>query len=607
MTTHTTALDAAQALGIQGFVSRYTPESLTPEEWAVWRARVLNLVLELAPASRNSATVAASALSEAIAESGAAPDAPWVSVLRDEVIQRVANERQRRGRSKTYVANTVAQLRRLQAAALGLPGNSSGLHSHWSIGGRPTLEGLRNLANDSDDSVRESAQQLLEALSVLKPRPWVNPLPASTWRKFRASPQVTNLEKPMRWRNLKSERVWEEMHSPTPTITLLSTLKYSAGHWNLLAGATFSDVQAHPDALRGCKLGRSTQWIVKDAPMPNTQAPEPRRQNRRTKPSQAEARRIAREFLDALYGDPAPLTPDLEALLQTWKPKEMPPADWLACKDLVHEIMRRSHIRGVESFRKHMRMLAAYVSWATSSGYPEDMQVLMTGDAINDYARSVLAESRDATPGTTRSKLRALARAVNPEKNLQSLSPEFRHNDARPPYTQEDLYWLERRIELVRQPTIRRAIQSAVALGLGAGLSTGDLQSLRRCDISDHGETGICVTTVGKAQRSVWVRREYEHLLRDSIGQLSANERILGRRHHKDTVRDLYRYVQPTGEGPQIIQSRLRHTWLAKLMCEPIPMIALLRVAGLSSASTLTDLAPYIHEAIDERALRGVA
>ena len=56
-----------------------------------------------------------------------------------------------------------------------------------------------------------------------------------------------------------------------------------------------------------------------------------------------------------------------------------------------------------------------------------------------------------------------------------------------------------------------------------------------------------------------------------------------------------------------MIQSRLRATWLATLMCEPIPLITVLRVAGLATARTLSDLAPYIQDASDEKILRGAA
>jgi hypothetical protein len=79
---------------VEGFLARYAPESLTAEQWAAWREPVIDLVQKVEPGSRNAATVAASALCEAIAISGAEPGTPCLQVLSAALINRVANERQ---------------------------------------------------------------------------------------------------------------------------------------------------------------------------------------------------------------------------------------------------------------------------------------------------------------------------------------------------------------------------------------------------------------------------------------------------------------------------------------------------------------------------------
>lgn len=605
--THTSqVLDRSRGLGLEGFLERYTPTSLTPEQWEVWREPVSDLVLQVA-STRNAATVYANALCDAIAVSAAEPGTPLATVLRSEVINRVANERRRSGRSSTYAQDTIAKLARLQSAALGVAPRPRSANPTRIVGSTPALAALRKLAAHEDAYTRNTAQQLLAELEELRPRRWNNPLSASNWRRFRTSPQVTEVIDSLRWDKLRSERVWEEMHEPTPAIRLITCMRYESRHWNWLTATSRLDVRVAPDSLRGGTIERSRQWIVKDGSVTSSEPVIARKQGKKRARSKAEARRIAQEHRATLRSEPEPLSAELEHLLEVWVPKGMPARDWLASKDLVHDVMRRTHIRGAESFRKHLRILSAYVSWAIKSGYPEDILSLMADEAINDYSRMILAGTGDATAGTKRSKLRALARTVNPEKNIQAVSPRFRHTDVKPPYTQEDVYWITRRISQVRKPTTRRAIQTAVALGLGAGLTTGDLQTLTRSDITDHGNSGICITITGRNPRTIWLRRKYEEMLREGIGRLSPGGRILGLRHHKDTVRDLYRSIQPTGNGPLVVQSRLRHTWLAHLMCEPIPLVAVMRVAGLSTARTLTELVPYIHDTTDEQLLRGAA
>lgn len=608
MTTSTKHLDEAHGLGVDGFLVHYSPASLSEEEWAAWRTQVTDFVLGLAPGSRNSATVAASLLCDAIKSSREAPGTDLSVVLRDEVIDRVTHARRQAGQSDGYAREAASRLQRFQAAALGLPPRQSTATPKVGSGiSGGHLAALRVLATSDDEFISSTARNLLTNLDVLRPHRWLNPLPADEWRKFRTSSTVQRVAGTLRWDKLRSERVWEEAHRATPAIDLITHLNYNDAHWKWLLATTRQDAILDVQDTRGGIIESPSTWTVKGAPMSVSTSVATSKPKARRKVSKAEARRIAREHIESLATEPEPLTEELEALLEKWAPKGMPEGDWLECRNTVHDVMRRSHIRGLDSFRKHLRMVTEYVSWAIKAGYPENIAILMSGDAINDYSRLVLASAGAPTASTTRSKLRAVGKRVNPEGNPHSMAPEFQHRDIKPPYTEEELVRIETRISLVTNPTTRRAIQAAVALGLGAGLSTGDLQKMTRNDIEDFGEDGMRIAVPGPHSRTVWLRRDQEEMLRAGISLLSANGRVLGLRHHKDTIRDLYRHIQPTGNGPTVIQSRLRHTWIARLMCEPIPLVTLMRVAGLATARTLTELAPYIHPTADERDLRGVA
>jgi hypothetical protein len=97
-------------------------------------------------------------------------------------------------------------------------------------------------------------------------------------------------------------------------------------------------------------------------------------------------------------------------------------------------------------------------------------------------------------------------------------------------------------------------------------------------------------------------------MLRSGISRLTKNEHVLGRQNmHKDAVTDLYGRIQPVGKGPRIQQGRLRNTWIATLMTEPIALRTVLAAAGLSGARTLTDLARFIEPVSGDQSLRGAA
>jgi hypothetical protein len=55
--------------------------------------------------------------------------------------------------------------------------------------------------------------------------------------------------------------------------------------------------------------------------------------------------------------------------------------------------------------------------------------------------------------------------------------------------------------------------------------------------------------------------------------------------------------------APSVCASRLRATWLADLLTEPIPLAMILRAAGLQSARTISELMPHIDPWLQDKGL----
>jgi len=213
------------------------------------------------------------------------------------------------------------------------------------------------------------------------------------------------------------------------------------------------------------------------------------------------------------------------------------------------------------------------------------IDAVLTSTAINDYTRRGLSGYGASSAAKKRSQLLSIARDASLSPDAPVKGMQIPHWAVKPPYLEREVRAILRRIELVADPRQRATLQAAVALGLGAGLDTRDIAAMTRASITDVGAAGICV--------------DVEHLAR--------NEPILGRRMHKDTITDLYKGVQPVGNGPRIQQGRLRNTWIATLMTEPVPLWTILSAAGLSGARTLTDIAQFLAPAEDEHGTRGTA
>jgi len=111
---------------------------------------------------------------------------------------------------------------------------------------------------------------------------------------------------------------------------------------------------------------------------------------------------------------------------------------------------------------------------------------------------------------------------------------------------------------------------------------------------------GITIEVPEPNPRSVTVLREFEDLVRIGLGDLKPHALLLGRKEdRRNLAARAIGDAVVLGDVPHIEQSRLRATWLARLMAAPVPLAVLLSAAGLRSARTLVDLLPHLEVGTD--------
>jgi hypothetical protein len=193
-----------------------------------------------------------------------------------------------------------------------------------------------------------------------------------------------------------------------------------------------------------------------------------------------------------------------------------------------------------------------------------------------------------------RRKLLNLARKVNPGPTTPTRMTPISHVSVKPCYSPAEMAAILRVSWVQPTENLQRWLALIVALGAGAGLDSPDLRYLWVRHITDRRAHGIWIDVPGPRPRTVVVRQPYEALLRSALyGRKPdglAIGRVLGRRNitsHTIKRAALYKI-------PHIEQSRLRSTWLADLMTDPVPIGLLLKTAGLKSARTLIELLPHL-------------
>lgn len=311
------------------------------------------------------------------------------------------------------------------------------------------------------------------------------------------------------------------------------------------------------------------------------------------KPSAAAMKRQLKQVLQARGSAPPPLTEPLERFLRNYHPN-IEPETWQTCRPVVMEAARRYAPTGKDSLEKILYALSREAAWAATNGIPLTLEELLSADRIEKFVNTGLSGLSDSSRASVRSRLRRVAARLQVDPSFALPKAVLGHRDVAPPYSTAEISIILSLIKM--QPPVARAkLAVSVALGLGAGISATDLRDLHKSHVIDHGERGIEIRVPGTRPRTVWLLPAYEKLLRAGIQTVKPTQHVLGRSAiAKNTISDLYAQATAADSRIDIAQGRLRNTWLAYLMIQPIPLSVLLPAAGLSSARTLTELLPFV-------------
>ena len=393
---------------------------------------------------------------------------------------------------------------------------------------------------------------------------------------------------------LRGIRFTEMAMRDVPAVTLLSQPGFQHEHFDLQAAWMSDPVPTFPliskpwtipslaaiDAAdEGSKMSMSR----------STRRPRPAPRPRVKSPSLLERQR-------GLLTPPKPLPADLELILADPAIKVISPEQWDQHRELIVEIMRRAHIRGVESFKKKLRVVAMFVTWAMESDYEPDLKELLTDFTINNWIRLGLPDVNDQTKATYRAHLRVIAANANPSHTAPPKPERVRHLEIRSPYTADEVATMIRTAHNQRHESLIGQLLACLALGVGAGLDAVDLKDLAIGHIHDHGPDGIEVSVPGQRPRTVWLLQPYEDLLRSGLALLSPHGPVVCpvTRRRRGPVSELYSQVRQVGNASvHFEQGRMRATWLCILMNMPVPLAVLLKAAGLESARSIADLLPH--------------
>lgn len=302
--------------------------------------------------------------------------------------------------------------------------------------------------------------------------------------------------------------------------------------------------------------------------------------------------------LTALYSTPtvpSEIPTDITEWWASYRPK-LPRETWLVIRSDVWEVFVRTEHRTLEFWKRRASQVSAYLGWRHETGRSTRVADAMTFREIDVYMTRGYTGAKSSA-NSVRSRLRKLAEHVNPsEQNIPG--PVYAHPAVKGPYTLEEQARISRAVLRYRPGTSRTKLCFIVGLGLGAGVDAADFRHLCGIHICDLGEVGIRVDIPGTKPRTVWVRAEYEHIVREGLAELTDRRKRLigGKSKDRNSVGRIIESARFHGSVPAIDAGRLRSTWITWTLQQNLPLPVIMRAAGLKSARTLAELVEYLPE-----------
>lgn len=176
---------------------------------------------------------------------------------------------------------------------------------------------------------------------------------------------------------------------------------------------------------------------------------------------------------------------------------DLPTEDWLRVRLVVLETVREVAALLPYPLAAVMNAVAHHVAWCVNiAGYPLARDTLFRRDVIA-YAVDNMPTSSPSTQGRRRSLMLRVGEQLGVIDAPRPLPP-LRAAQPSQPYSGAEIVDLRMWAEYQNAPERRRSALALIALGLGAGLPTRDLCSIRGCDVEEAG-----VVVGGKHPRTV--------------------------------------------------------------------------------------------------------
>jgi integrase len=269
--------------------------------------------------------------------------------------------------------------------------------------------------------------------------------------------------------------------------------------------------------------------------------------------------------------------------------------DWAAVEEFSRSVVADAAPKTTAAAVDLLTAVSRLALWChKSAGYPLEREVVFDRDVISEYVTHGCPELRTkGSRGTRRSLLLRVAESVLPPQERVARLEALCVANPRAPYTEAEQISL--RSWAAGQVTAQRRQDCHVllALGLGAGLSSGEMMALRVSDIEADDE-GVLVHVHGKRDRVVPVLGHWEPALANLRETCNPAEPALGANRTTMNPNWVSNFVSKTQGSLKPNSQRMRNTWIVHHLTARTPFYALVVAAGLETTEMLDRLLRFV-------------
>jgi integrase len=278
--------------------------------------------------------------------------------------------------------------------------------------------------------------------------------------------------------------------------------------------------------------------------------------------------------------------------IKQFSPKDVPAEQWARIEGLVRESATKAAPISAYSAKALMTVVTELVIWIDTVGLPLEPAVIFHPDNIDRFAAEGCAHLASGTQNNYRRQLRAVGAAVIGPELFPPPPLALKRSDPLAPYSAGEIAALRSWARGLPTERYRLGLATILAFGLGAGITSQELNRMVGTDVSSDGD-GVAVHVIGDRARAVPVLDAWADQVA-SLARAAGPEPIFLSDRNEISRRQVPNFIAkcPKGDAPTLNVSRLRNTWIIRHLSAGTHLRVLAQAAGVD-ASQIVKFAPY--------------